>query len=619
MDNQRSILSIIRGEIKDFLYNNIEVVPGYTFSQYSTIKRSHLYINSRFEDSTLYQGKEKIFFNITKPARDVTAKFLNIDTKDIKVISKSGSDNPLKIVFAQKELDQYLKDNDYAQKLNDLADRASDYGSVVIKTVRGVPEIVDLRRMFNDPTVENLQKSRFLTFKHLYTISELRAKKKQGWDETVIERICEWKQRQMNTSTAGTSYENDGQVNVIRSSPYVEVYERYGEVEEWMLKDKGNSKELVRALFICAEPLSTFINSTTSAQEENGGILFKSKWIKDYPVDEYHFFKTPGRWLGLGPVEALFIPQERMNEIKNQKRISMEISTLHLFQTQDNTVVNNMLSDLQNGDVIITSANGSIQPIANEERNLSAFNDEEQDYQTLADRISFVNDQSAGGAIPSSTPATNAVIQQNNVVSIFNFKRQNFANFIRRFLRKFVLNDLLTQISSEHILRFTGNFEEMTKLNMAVASSYAFADAKKKVLNGQLVSPEDYQMMVQKNFMSLKGRGELHLKVVAAWYDDVDFDFDILIDNEQQSTDVIANNTWQVIQALSANPQALENPVTRALIMDYAEKVGINPAKLESQEMIQPQLQAQQGQNMPNIQAQQSPVGQGATQPARVA
>lgn len=617
MENNKNILSVIRGEIRDFLYNDIEIVPGYNFNQYNTLKRCHLYINSRFEDNSLYQGKQKIFFNISKPVRDVTAKFLNVDTKDIKTISRSGSDNPYKTLIAQKELDLYLKENDYAQKLNDMADRAADFGSVVIKTIKGKPEIVDLRRMFNDPTVDTLQKSRFLTFKHLFTVSELREKKKQGWDSEVIERICEWKQRQDNVSTAGTSYENDGQINVIRSSPYIEVYERFGEVEQWMLDDKGTNQELVKSLFIVVEPMSTFVNTVNNVTEENGGVLFKSKWIKEYPVDEYHFYKTPGRWLGIGPVESLFIPQERMNEIRNQKRVSMEISTLHLFQTQDNTIVNNLLSDLQNGDVIITSPNGTIQPIANEERNLAAFNDEEQDYQTLADRISFVNDQAAGAAVPSSTPATNAVIQQNNTVSIFNFKRQNFANFVRRFLRKFVLNDLLTNMNEEHILRFVGSYEETIKLNMAVATSYATAQSRREfLLEGKPFKQEEYQFNIQKNLQELKGRAELHYQIKKAWFDDVDLDFDILIDNEQQSTDVLANNTFQVIQAISANPEALQNPVLRALIFDYAEKIGINPAKLESMDMGQPTQP--QGQSMPQSNVQSSPVGQGAMNQAKL-
>lgn len=611
MDSQDNILSIIRGEINDFMFNDIEVVPGYTFNQYNTIKRCHLYLNSKFEDDTPYQGMPKFFDNKIKPKRDRVVAFLNIDTKDIKVISRSGSDNPYKTLIAQKELDYYLKDNDYAQKLNDMAEGEVDFGSVVIKKTKNGDEKVDLRRMFNDPTVSNLQKSRFLTFKYLFTPTELREKIKDGWDEEVIETIIAWKERQ-GTGPAGMSYETNGQVNIIRSTPYIEIYERFGEVKEYMLKDDSKSQKFVKSVFITAEPMSYSTDDKGQWTGENGGILFKSKWNKDYPVDESHYYQTPGRWLGIGIPESLFLPQERINELANQKRVSMELSTLHLFQTPDTTIVNNVLSDLQNGDLI--QSERGITPIANEERNLSAFQSEEIKYQQSIDAISFVSPQASGEQVPGSTPATNAVIQNNNTLSVFNFKRQNFANFVRRYLRTFVLKDLLTKISTEHVLRFVGDYESMMKLNIAVATSYANADIRKSFLDGKVVTPERRDEMIAKNLEALKGKSEIHLQVTEGWFDDVDLDFDILIDNEQQSTDIIANNTWQVIQALSANPQALENPVTRALIFDYAEKVGINPTKLEGMAMA-PQ---QQGQSMPQPQVQQSPVGQGATVPAQV-
>jgi len=44
-----NIFKTIREERADFLNNQIEVVPGYTFNQYDTIKKIHLYFNSQFE------------------------------------------------------------------------------------------------------------------------------------------------------------------------------------------------------------------------------------------------------------------------------------------------------------------------------------------------------------------------------------------------------------------------------------------------------------------------------------------------------------------------------------------------------------------------------------------
>ena len=47
-------------------FNFIEVVEGYIFSSYWTIRRCHLYFNSQMQNKMDYQNRERIFFNISK-------------------------------------------------------------------------------------------------------------------------------------------------------------------------------------------------------------------------------------------------------------------------------------------------------------------------------------------------------------------------------------------------------------------------------------------------------------------------------------------------------------------------------------------------------------------------
>ncbi len=162
MDN---IYGTIRGEIDDFMYNSIEVVPGYIFNQYDTIKRAHLYLNSRFLDNTLYQNREKIFYNITKYRRDIAAKFLNIDTKDIRLWELNPK-SKWSTFLLEKELQLWMKRNKVGKLLNEIAVEAPSFGSVVLRKTKKGASMVDLRRLFLDPTVETIQKSRFVTVKH---------------------------------------------------------------------------------------------------------------------------------------------------------------------------------------------------------------------------------------------------------------------------------------------------------------------------------------------------------------------------------------------------------------------------------------------------------------------
>ena len=103
-----SIFSRIRQESSDFFDEYISIVPGYSFNQYQTLKRIHLYLNSQFEDGSTYLGRKKLFFNVVVPACEVAAKMLNVDTKDIRLLPQDAKSHFASHLL-EKELKQWLK------------------------------------------------------------------------------------------------------------------------------------------------------------------------------------------------------------------------------------------------------------------------------------------------------------------------------------------------------------------------------------------------------------------------------------------------------------------------------------------------------------------------------
>lgn len=579
-----NIFETVRGEIDDFIYNDVEVVKGYSFNQYETIKRIHLYMNSQFEGSKMFDGKEKIFFNIVKYRKEAVARFFDIDTKDIKLLPLNP-ESEFSTFFLEKELQYWVKKNKFDLLLNKLADQFTMFGSAVIRKTPKGATLVDLRRLFIDPSVDDIIDSRFITIKHNLTATQLRAKVKDGWDSDAIERIIR-RVEEKGTGTGGESYEDAGEINNIRSTPTIEVYERFGEAEEKTVLDKGKSEELVKSLMIIAEPHFT---ETTEAGEEldNGEILYRAVWKKDYPFTDVHYSKTEGRWLGVGVVEDLFPAQERMNELKNQQRTSMEISSLHLFQTSDNTIVSNVLSDLSNGTVI--KSKSGINPVVNEERNLGAFSAEEDRYNVLADKISFANDLITGSQLPSSTPATNAVIQNNNAVSVFLFKRQTVTLWIQDFFTDFVLEQALKDMSAEHIVRYVGDVENIKLIDDSLVNEAKIQAILKA--DGSL-SEEEFMAIEFSTRNDLQRQGNARfVKIKEDLYGDLEFEFDIQIGNEQEDPNVMANNIKSVLVDLVQNPELMQNPVAKMLFTEYAQRIGINPAKIQ---LAMGQAEAQQ-------------------------
>lgn len=584
-----SIYAQIRKENNDFYDSSISVVPGYSFNQYDTLKRAHLYLNSKYENGGTYLNRELIFYNITTPPCEVATKMLNVDTKNIR-LWPTNPKHYFSTYLLEKELKHWLKQSKMGRLLNKIAEDSPKYGSFVLEKTKDGAEAVDLRRLILDPTVERIKDSRFITTIHYMTPTQLR---ESGWDnvDVAIERFG-------SGQLPETFEDGSGNVNQLQSTPYIKVYKRYGEVPKWWI-DGGRSEEMVRAVFIVAGADILEVNTQKQVTGEAGVTLFKSRWYKEWPYKDFHYTKVQGRWLGVGVPEMLFDMQTRINELKNTKRLAMEISSIHLFQTKDKTIVRNVLTDLQNGD-LIRSPSG-IEPIVNEERNLPAFKDEEEGYMAQADRLTFAYESVSGATLPSSTPATNALLATQQATSVFAFKRENLTIFLQEFFNDLVMPQLMRDLTPEHIMRFVGSAQELYKLDQASAEIVANDFIKERLLAGEYFDPQEIDSLKQLAIERYQKQGESRfLKIKKAFYDKAEYEFDFIIGNEQADPGVLVQNTQAVLMTVAQNPAVLQDPRTKMLFFKYAEYLGVPPAEMElaDNQAQQVQLQQQQMQMM---------------------
>lgn len=568
---ETTIFAQIRKENQQFLYNYISPVPGWSFNQYQTIKRISLYLQGKYENAEMFLGRDKLFFDIVTPPCEVASKMLNVDTKNIKLIPINDPKNYYPVYLLEKELKVWLKTSKMGKILNQIAEEAPRYGSVVLEKTTDGAEVVDLRRLFIDPSVDYIRQSRFITTVHYMTENQL---KETGWDnvDVAIARF--------SNSNAAPSYEDkSGDVNLIVSTPLIKVTKRYGEVPQYWLDD-GKSDKLVKSLFIVAGADVIETNSEGKPVGDAGVVLFKSKWNKkEYPYKDFHYNKVKGRWLGRGVVESLFDVQVRVNELKNQKRLSMELSTIHLFQTKDKSLVRNVLTDLENGDVIF-SPNG-IEPVANEERNLSAFKDEEVSYLNQADKLTFAYEAVRGETPASTTPLGTTQIAVAQATSVYGFKRQNLDLMYQEFFNEFVMPQLLKDLSIEHIMRFTGTSQEIDKLDEASAQLYANEVVKKTALSGGKIDTQLQEDAIQKALNTYRKLGSNRfLKIKDNFYKNAEWEFDFNIDNEQVDPNTIVQNA-QAIMPFFENPAILQDPRAKVVFSKLAQQLGISPAELD--------------------------------------
>ena len=576
---EESIYAIIRREADGFYNDYISPVPGYSFNQYETVKRAHLYRSSKFEDPSLYLGRDKLFFNVVNPPCEVAAKMLNVDTKDIRLWPMNPK-SQFSTYLLEKELKVWLKKSEFGELLNRIAEEAPVYGSVCLEKRPDGASLVDIRRLRNDQWADTIEESRFVHVDAYMSPTELR---ESGWDEAEVEEAI----RRFSQTKSPESWEDRrGDLNQSRSTKLIRITKRYGEVPAWMLDDKlkpGTKRgdKAVRALYIVAGYDEQDTDEDGKPVGERGVTLFKSAWRKAWPFRDFHYTKQKGRWLGVGVIEMLFDVQVRVNELKNQKRLSMEITSLPLFQTRDRNVVRNVLTDLLPGDLV--TATSEITPIANEARDMASYTEEEQSYVGQAEKLTFAYEAVRGETPASSTPLGTTQIVTQQATSVFGFKRENLSLFLREFFNELVMPQLLKDLTPAHIMRFTGSAQELLALDRAAAEVEANARIKEAVFSRGVVPTAEEAEAFKQRFIEAQRKGgeSRFVSVKDAFYDDAEFEFDFLIGNEQADPQLLANNLRTVITDLAKNAALLDDPVVALLYGKFAQQIGVSPAEMD--------------------------------------
>lgn len=618
----RNIFEQIRAERKDFLVNEVEIVPGYTFSQYNTVKKIHLYYNSHYVDGD-YENvngvqKKKFFHNITQWRCDVATKMLDVDVKDFVLVGNDPAQD-VNVHLLEKELKAWMKKHELGQKLNEIVRKLPVYGSVVLKKHNKGVQLVDLRHLYIDQSADSLKDARYINIKNFMTPKELRDMKGK-WDnvEEAIERFSRKQKKgydeQQSIQTGGSSYYADGSssgVDTPEGTPFVEVWERYGECpKSWITNKDSDENDWVLCRYVVCGVDDVSKNNNRVIMNENGIVLYYEE-ISELPLKEVHYQKTEGRWLGIGVVEATFEAQRRINEIKNQESHAMEVGSKIIFQSRDDTVASNVTTDMDNGDILTVKS--EITPIATELRDLKSFVEASKSVDELADRLTFSYDVVRGEASPSGTTLGAVQIQQQQAGSVFDYKRENIGLFLGEYIKDIVYPQLRKELNKAHILRYVGSMEEMERLRNNFATHLANEEIIGKVLDGQILLPGEQEEIMQKYIKQLSTNAGDHawVEVMDKFFEGIDYEVELVITGENKNLYAQIANSQGMLSLLS-DPTLMQDPVRRAIFLEMLSSLGMRSSHIE--DLANKAQQAQQQQMMEQQQAQQAQMMSPTTQ-----
>ncbi len=546
---------------------SVTISKGNDFNLKDTIEKIELYRASKFmsgdRDS---QSNKKFFFNILNPQCGNATKNIDIDRSNIRVVAENGDDYVKSMIYTA-ELKQWMKDSKFGTLLNKVSEFLPVYGSVILKKVGNDVKFIPIKSLKFDPAVSSKEAS--------YDIQSPYVIEEHHMQPDEIEKMSKWDKEAVKEVT--DFFREKQEANKITDAL---VYEFYAEFpnEELGLSGKGYSKGVKYIAY------GEYVDDKKKSQIFSRTLFAKK--VDKFPYKKLDYFRIEGRALGLGVIEMGFDMQYRWNEMANQKAVSMKLSSKHLFQTRDDTVEDNIMSDLLDGDIL--KVRSEITPIATEERNLGAYSQEERNIMDVLRSNTNAFEVLTGESLPSGTPFRLGAMLNQNAGKLFEFIRENLGLFLEEVITEWVLPEFEKMANVEHIFELYDN--DTIELIVERDVNRRLNEAIKKYVIANGTPPTKQEVEIIKEHEMSKRKDVQFIKIIKGY---LKFDKTLRVDptGEQSNTVQKVESLSNFIQLLAQNPQAMQDPRMKKMLEKLAEEVGLSPSLMAGGEQMQPTVQ----------------------------
>ena len=539
-------------------------------------------------------GQKKIWIPLTESVVDSIVKNIDLDSKDINIRAKRPGAVGL-ASFVRSLVKDELEQIQFGEMLDEMERFLCVDGTVVWKTYivnnGGKKEIkvkrVDLLNFFLDPTAPNVQEATVIE-RAVMTAEEIRSM--DGWENTediVGSNVSRNDALLNNTTNATTSNGN-----------LVEVFERWGLMPKSMLTGKPEDVELLHGHIVVSGTNGAIgrVHLIEENTEEDGeGNIIK-------PYEECWYMKGLNRWHGRGPAEKIMMLQIYLNTIMNIRITRSKVAQLGIFKIRKNSgITPQMLSKLAANGVISVNDPSDIEQMVMQEASQASYQDE-QNISSWAGRVTSAFESVTGEQLPSSTPATNAVIQNRMAQSQFVMVRKGVGMFLQRWLKRHYLPKLAKTVSKGDITRMSGELDEIKNFDSLMANGMVKARVDEMVAEGQVPTVDQIKNEHARVKARLSANGPARFIEIMKSPDMSEYDVAIDITNEEIDKGVLVQNLMQAMSIAGTIPDSGVD--ISAVISQVFDIMGLDSSNLKKKETTLPQQQpgqvpAQQPQTQP--------------------
>lgn len=580
-----SLAAQIETEVQTYLTGVVTISEDNSFSQAKLVRRialfeNHIYPTGKFDSA----GNYKFWFDIQTQRVGSEVKNIDFDTKDIKVESDRKIDL-LPTIITNLSLKRWLRENGQAEELNSGIEEGAAWGNVAWKKVRGSYERVDLKNFYViNQTVKSLNETPVIE-RHEFSQSDLRAMS-QKWN--YVPEVLKGCKSDSYSETAES-------IQTATTVPYYEIYERNGEVCLKDLKEYNGDRieDGDDEKYVLAKVIGAGVKGSGSSSIDIKYVLF-AKEISKMPYKEYHRGRYKGRWFREGIIELLFDCQVRANQIGNQLAQGLEWASKTFFYSNDLKLIQNVLSDLRNGDILKSS---DIKQVPVVMTGFTELANEWNRILTLADAITNSLEIVQGITPASGTPLGTSQLVNQNSNKLYDFIREKIAIPFSEIFEDWIVPQLVSELKVKDIIKLMGDSDMMDELYKLVVDSWYIDN----LIEIGPHTKEIADTLKTEKLDELKKRPQLLMVGLQQVFDDFKPSVSCVITGENSTLPTDLQNLAEFI--------GLEqDPIRRTALIEIAmRKKGIDVGSLPKTPPQPPQPVQSQGQGIP----------QGAVIPAR--
>jgi len=585
----QTIHQIIRQAEDNYIDNPVSISKYVDFDMHNTIETIDAYLNSKhISGSKDSLGRDKPFFNIVTAIVNVWYRATDIDRKDIRIMPPS-LDKTAHAFVATVHLHQWMKEAKFGTFLNDWGRSLARYGSSVTKFVEKNGQLICSVIPWNRMIVDPIDFDVLPRIEKLY-LTPAQLKQNKLYDQEVVKSLLD------NLETRQTL---DGQQKD-ESNKFIELYEVHGELPLSLLTDKDKDDDTYRQqIHVVA------YQSSNNKGEYDDFTLYRGKEAQD-PYLLTHLIPEDGRTLAIGAVESLFEAQWMVNHSQKNIKDTLDLASKLIFQTADTKYAGrNVLSAIENGDIMVHDANKPLTQINNSKADISAFQNFSTSWQNLAAEITSTPDAMKGNTLPSGTPYSLGAYLGAQANSLFEIMTENKGLYIEEMMRRFIIKHLKTKMNSSNEIMATLDENAIIEIDAMYVPKEAIRrhnqEVKDMLLNApqnpmqstQTSIPSPYQpdvaeAKVRKDMSSLGNKRSFKPdEINETTWNDVLKNFEMTatveVTNENTDKQAILTTLSSVLQTVAGNPAILQDPNAKMLFNAILTETGrISPLQLST-------------------------------------